>query len=709
MLRLKPISATILGLSLALPISAIAQTDEQTGPLKSLLTLEQLPLGQLRSQLENLPLISQIKALRWLSSFSFPESDYDALRVDSGGGVFYADTQLPEQAPPASANAEIAQISAADVFTLHSKPGASKVIYIDVDGHTITGTAWNSNAADPLYAKAYDTDNNPDSFSAAERNAIAEMWHRIAEDYAGFDVDVTTEEPLVFNSQTGRLLITDDVDTNGNAMPANGAGGVAYVGVFGNGNYHTQYSPALVYANNLGPDFPPYIAEAATHEMGHNLGLSHDGTATSSYYGGHGSGATTWGAIMGGSYGLNVTQWSRGEYSGANNNQDDIAIIADKLAFGADDHGDTLGSASLLSVSSDGNVTPSNPESDPHNSQASNKGIIESASDVDVFAFNASAGSLELTVTPAWAAYYRSSNGRGANLDIQATLLDNSGNIIASSNPTSETNASISANLSQGLYHLQVAGVGNSSSPYPDYGSLGMYFISGTVPSGPPDVDAPNPDPMGWDDLPSANSAYGIGMTANTAVDDGGSAVQYYFECVSGNNCSDSGWQYDTTFNASGLAEGSSYSWRVKARDVSGNETGYSSTESATTPVAPKAPNAPSSLSVSDSTNGEALLSWSDNSNNEDRFEIVRETYSSSFFFGGSWGSTTTAATTSANATSYTDNTGSGNYRYRLSAANAVGSSASTGWVEVDVTEGSSGGSCGFFGCGGFFGGLFGF
>ncbi|KAF6260322.1 hypothetical protein COO60DRAFT_898787 [Scenedesmus sp. NREL 46B-D3] len=55
--------------------------------------------------------------------------------------------------------------------------------------------------------------------------------------------------------------------------------------------------------------------EATSHEVGHNMGLSHDGTASVGYYRGHGD----WAPIMGVAYSRNVSQWSRGDYSGANN------------------------------------------------------------------------------------------------------------------------------------------------------------------------------------------------------------------------------------------------------------------------------------------------------------------------------------------------------------------------------------------------------
>ena len=51
------------------------------------------------------------------------------------------------------------------------------------------------------------------------------------------------------------------------------------------------------------------LAEAASHEVGHNLGLSHDGTASTGYYSGQGA----WAPIMGVGYYKPITQWSKGE------------------------------------------------------------------------------------------------------------------------------------------------------------------------------------------------------------------------------------------------------------------------------------------------------------------------------------------------------------------------------------------------------------
>ncbi len=475
----------VFSVALGLVVGA-AQAAGSPGPLfdaGSPISMQLLPAGPLKTSLEALPQDARNRALEWMGRLSLNQSDLDYLRVDAHGGVYFADTFLPDpelvNEQQADEAAVLPAINAADTFVLHSRPGAPNVVYLDFDGHTITGTAWNS-SNDPLVAKPYDIDGNPNSFSSEERARIGEIWHRVAEDYAPFDIDVTTEEPASFGPHVGRILITEDVDANGKHMPAKGAGGVAYVDVFGRSNY-SHYSPALVYFNNLGHGGATYVAEAASHEFGHNQGLSHDGTSSHSYYTGHGSGKVSWAPIMGAGYYKNVTQWSKGEYPDANRTEDDIAIIAAKLGYRADDHGDSMGTATPLSVDASGNIVASNPETDPHNSHPGNKGIIGDRDDVDMFYLDAAAGPLSLTVTPAWDAFTRS-NRRGANLDVEAVLLDSNGSVVASAEPADETDASISVNVSGGRYYLQIDGVGNGASPgYSDYGSIGQYFINGSL------------------------------------------------------------------------------------------------------------------------------------------------------------------------------------------------------------------------------------
>ncbi len=103
-----------------------------------------------------------------------------------------------------------------------------------------------------------------------------------------------------------------------------------------------------------------------------------------------------------------------------------------------------------------------------------------------------------------------------------------------------------------------------------------------------PDLTAPNPDPLTWSSPPSAASPSSISMTATTATDALSGPVEYFFECTNDAGASSS-WQASPTYVANGLSENTLYSFRVKARDAAAalNETGYSATESATTPLAP--------------------------------------------------------------------------------------------------------------------------
>jgi len=233
------------------------------------------------------------------------------------------------------------------------------------------------------------------------------------------------------------------------------------VGVFDQTGNHAYYQPALVFQNGVGSG-QKNIAEAAAHEAGHNLGLSHDGSATSAYYSGHGS----WAPIMGVGYYKAITQWSKGEYAGANQTQDDLAVIQSNGARTIrDDYPDNrpqpLGTSSVAT------------------------GIISTRSDVDVFSITVTQQSaITITATPA---------ATSPNLDIALTPGGFGGGTTV--NPRSGStsgdvatgmDASISAVVSPGTYTVRVDGGGAPPVDavdigYSDYASLGAYTISLTV------------------------------------------------------------------------------------------------------------------------------------------------------------------------------------------------------------------------------------
>jgi hypothetical protein len=695
MMRLKQILVSLSGVTLGALLttgSVVAQAPQaKVFAVGAPQGLAELPPGRTRSRIESLPPAAQQRALEWLQRFSFPESDLEYLQVDSEGGIHYADTFLPEGAPDGETTAapQTEAIAPTDTFLLHSRPGSSRVVYLDFDGHTITGTAWNSGTHDPLYAKAYDLDGDPDTFNSEERNRIGEIWHRVAEDFAPFDIDVTTEEPASFGPYTGRLLITHSIDTQGRDMPYSYAGGVAYVGVWGY-SYYDYYSPALVYYDNLGGGYPTYVAEAASHEFGHNLNLSHDGRGSpynEGYYQGHGSGYVSWAPIMGVGYYKNVTQWSKGEYDYANNTQDDIAIIGSQLTTRLDDHGNTLGSATPLLVDIDGFITSTNPETDPHNAYTQNKGVIESQSDVDLFSYEAGTGPLSISVMPAWDAFYRDSL-RGANLDIEATLYDQDGAVIATSDSSNDTYATIATTVSAGNYYLAVTGVGNTSSPYSDYGSLGQYFIVGGI-TPPTVVTDPPLAPTALTATTVSHNRIDLSWSDN-ADNENGFRVERSLDQINWAQITQLP-QNSTSHSDTGLAPSTTYYYRLLAYNTAG-DSGYSNVASDTTMAQPLPPAAPSNIGTSDGQDGTATITWVDNSDNETNFEVQREKRHKKRDI---WQENTLVGTTGADATSYTDASGTGTFRYRVRAINGVGASDWSAWSEVTVTDSGSGGGGG--------------
>ncbi len=121
----------------------------------------------------------------------------------------------------------------------HSLPGARNVIWLNFQGMVIQGTLWNTQFGSQRWtARSFSLDNDFINFSPAERTAVSSIWSRVAEDYAPFRVDVTTERPAVLSPTVAVALITRITSSEGRMMPAgNIAGGMAYINVFGSSLY----------------------------------------------------------------------------------------------------------------------------------------------------------------------------------------------------------------------------------------------------------------------------------------------------------------------------------------------------------------------------------------------------------------------------------------------------------------------------------------
>ncbi|MEM9827339.1 MAG: GEVED domain-containing protein [Planctomycetota bacterium] len=377
-----------------------------------------------------------------------------------------------------------------EAFFLNSNPGADLTIMLDFDGFITEGTSWNTRAGlDSFVDRPYNRSGSPDSFTNSELTEIIRIWQAVAEDFAPFNVNVTTEEP---GTEALRRSGSDDdqygirvVQTARN-VTCSGCGGIAYIGSF---NWNSD-TPSFSF--NPGTRFAP---STITHEAGHALFLAHDGRLPSTeYYTGHGSGDTAWGPLMGAGW-RNVEQFDNGTYynhRNANENygrgNDDLLVIQDAngIEYREDDHSDEI---------SIGGVPAQTPLIVTDDVNVSGFGIIETGDDRDFFRFETGAGQINLNIDPF--------NDR-PNLDIWAGIYDDTGTLVAQSNPLGDLTAEfVDLDLAAGTYSLRVEGVSSHavydpitdtvSDPenppwtlenpvgYPDYGSLGQYWIRGTI------------------------------------------------------------------------------------------------------------------------------------------------------------------------------------------------------------------------------------
>ncbi|SEB53677.1 Ig-like domain (group 3) [Nocardioides exalbidus] len=388
--------------------------------------------------------------------------------LDLAGRVFFKENGFSAPATgPVEAVAPLDQ-----TFALHSKADSARTIFLDFDGGTASGTSWHAtNASVPTTQPGWDPSGNGAAFDDLEKAKIQAVWAAVAEDYAPFDVDVTTQDPgpsAIHRSSPAdttygsHVLITPSTGAQ-SAICRGGCGGVAYLRAFGQtqapgGDGYGYYQPAWVFPQSLS-NSSKAIAEAASHEVGHNLGLDHDGSSTGNpdYDAGHGA----WAPIMGVGYYKAISQWSKGDYNGANEHQDDVAIITSVVGLRTDEAPPTIVGAPALPGST---------------------AYIAARADVDTYALGTCSGPVTVDAEPLAAA---------TNLDIGLSLLDATGQVVASADPPSAQvsdttasgmDASLSRTLASGQYYVAVDGVGNGTwtTGYDDYGSLGAYTLSRT-------------------------------------------------------------------------------------------------------------------------------------------------------------------------------------------------------------------------------------
>ncbi|WP_345523768.1 Ig-like domain repeat protein [Nocardioides conyzicola] len=520
--------------------------------------------------------------------------------VDQDGMVFFKDAVLdaPSDAPVPAAGAPLDQ-----TFTLHSKAGSQHTIFLDFDGATASATAWHAAyPATPTTQPAWDPSGNGAAFDNTELTSIQAIWESVAEDYAPFDVDVTTADPgaaaINRSSSSDAVFGTHVVISPSTGASAaicnNTCGGVAYTGSMAasagaGGDGYGYYQPAWVFPHLLGPNSTKAIGEAAAHEAGHTLGLTHDGDAAHPDYNpGHGA----WAPIMGGSYDHPISQWSKGDYDGANNQQDDVAVIRSVVGSRLDVAGSSI----------------AQPENFPTGTN-----YITSRTDVDVYLLGTCSGSVSVSANPTVTA---------ADLDIKLTLLNAAGTVVSTADPASgQVSATVSSGmgatitqpaLAQSTYYVAVDGTGNGpwSTGYDDYGSMGAYTMAktgncnGAFPTGVPSKAnnlTATPDPL----APTVTLSWSAPTTPGA-----GGAVTGYLLTRSGSDDYVQVPASTTTYTWTGLTLGTGYTFTVTPLNANG--VGALSFVSASTSNGTAAPGAPTAVTASwASVAGRAEMTWS--------------------------------------------------------------------------------------------------
>ena len=232
------------------------------------------------------------------------------------------------------------------IAELHSNLGAPVSLFLDFDGHFESQWGAYSNATTPVF----DLDNDSTTFNETELSRIYTAWEMVAEDFAPFDIDVTTVEPPVLadgvpDNQANGAALRVAIGGSWEDWYGSSAGGVGYIDAFTNSIPNVVY----VFSDNTSSLF----GETSSHEAGHGFGLRHQ-----SLYDNGGNqieeynpGTSTWQPIMGGgTTSLSITStWYNGTNSqGPTVFQDDMAILAgatNGFGYRGDDHGNANGSA----------------------------------------------------------------------------------------------------------------------------------------------------------------------------------------------------------------------------------------------------------------------------------------------------------------------------------------------------------------------------
>ena len=326
-----------------------------------------------------------------------------------------------------------------------SNPGAPKHLQLVFEG----------GISDGKYTPFFSLDNEF-GFNETEQALIEDIWAYVSEDYAPFEINVTTIDPRD-GGEVFRVFIGGD-GTEREDDPTSGVapGHVSFTDGDPNNNDVYAFSDGIQAAFGVDDNLAARIGTTASHESGHGFDLNHKNTVDSSgsQLEEYSSGNTPtdpgldWTPIMGGNLNTDRTIWAQASAPiiGTANSvrgDNDFSTLMLELGLRPEDHVLThLGTASPGRMLTD-------------------IGLIRTINDRDVFSFTVTAAAdytIDLRVADV-----------GANLDSILTLYTDSNVFIAQNN--SGLSTQITEHLTPGTYHAEV----RSEAIYT--GDVGTYTI----------------------------------------------------------------------------------------------------------------------------------------------------------------------------------------------------------------------------------------
>ncbi len=387
-----------------------------------------------------------------------------------------------------------------------SKPGAAYTVYLDFGGFSFAGNWGTTGPSDPDNGQgtpgvipAYDVDGNTNSFSAQELANIQNVYARVAETYAGFNINVTTVDPAAGMSDAQRQAYYDATpqimhtviggNSNWSGSPS---GGLSFLGVTqsvatSNGG-HTNFA-----FSEGGADQLQFVGDVAAHENGHGFGLHHQSDITTNPVTEYSEGDAASAAngnnsvapIMGDSYTANRGLWRNGTMSNGAI-QNDIATILSNNNMVLTDDG--VGHSFLTATSLALNGSTVN--------AGLAKGFINVASATnpttlgvdsytkDFFSFMTNGSAIDLVLHAGGELIKTGVADPGAMFDGSFDIFNSAGLLVGQSTRDASTEFySFDGVLGAGSYYAEVLDFGGYTSDHEltsSYFTSGSYFFTGS-------------------------------------------------------------------------------------------------------------------------------------------------------------------------------------------------------------------------------------